>query len=202
MQQTIESQKPKLNNGSKLNIYSKLQKCRVELQEMKLKKSGENAFAKFKYYELADFLPQVNDLFDKYNLFSNFSIREGIAFLKVVNTEKLDEIETFESPIENVELKGCTAIQGLGAVHTYMKRYLYLNALEIVEADVLDPNVGSDKIPTKKTGVKKHKQDTEFATYKQKEEYRTLVTPAEYANVMNSNGGRLPLAEYERVKNV
>jgi hypothetical protein len=192
----------KLNDGSKLNIYSKLQKCRVELQEMKLKKSGENAFAKFKYYELADFLPQVNDLFDKYNLFSNFSIREGMAFLKVVNAEKIDEVETFESPIENVELKGCTAIQGLGAVHTYMKRYLYLNALEIVEADVLDPNVGSDKIPTKKTEVKKPKQDTEYATSEQKNEYRTLVTPAEYASVMNSNGGKLPVVEYERVKNV
>src|SRR5574344_2045803 len=163
----------KLNDGSKLNIYSKLQKCRVELQEMKLKKSGENAFAKFKYYELADFLPQVNDLFDKYNLFSNFSIREGMAFLKVVNTENESEVETFESPIENVELKGCTAIQGLGAVHTYMKRYLYLNALEIVENDALDANVGSDKIPNKKKEVKKPKQETEYATVEQKNEYRT-----------------------------
>ena len=45
------------------NIYEKLQECRVELQKMNLKKTGENKFAGFKYYELADFLPTVNELF-------------------------------------------------------------------------------------------------------------------------------------------
>lgn len=32
------------------------------------------------------------------------------------------------------EVQGCTATQNVGAMHTYMRRYLYMNALEIVES--------------------------------------------------------------------
>ena len=123
-------------------IYKKLQTCRVELQNKKLKKSGENKFAKFKYFELADFLPTVNELFEKHGLFSNFSIDNGLA--KLVITDCDDETcQIFTSPVADADVKGCTAIQSLGAVHTYLKRYLYLNALEIVENDALDASVGS-----------------------------------------------------------
>ena len=42
-------------------------------------------------------------------------------------------------------MKGCHPVQNEGATITYLKRYLYLNAFEISEADVLDatmnPNV-------------------------------------------------------------
>ena len=37
-------------------------KIRVELQNAKLKKSGRNKFAGFEYFELADFLPKLNEL--------------------------------------------------------------------------------------------------------------------------------------------
>ena len=49
-----------------MNVFEKLQNCRVELQKMNLKKTGENKFAGFKYYELADILPSINELFLKY----------------------------------------------------------------------------------------------------------------------------------------
>jgi hypothetical protein len=129
-------------------IEKKLQECRVELQNKKLKKSGENKFAKFKYYELTDFLPTVNQMFLDKGIFSSFSIIDGEAVLKVVDTEDGTEQE-FLSPIADAELKGCTPIQSLGAIHTYMKRYLYLNALEIVESDALDASVGSEEFKPK-----------------------------------------------------
>ena len=47
-----------------------MQKARVELQGMNLKKSGENKFAGFKYYELGDFLPAINKLMLDHKLFS------------------------------------------------------------------------------------------------------------------------------------
>lgn len=125
-------------------IEKKLQECRVELQNKKLKKSGENKFAKFKYYELTDFLPTVNQMFLEKGLFSSFSILNDRAFLEIIDTED-DTRCAFESPVADAELKGCTPIQSLGAVHTYMKRYLYLNALEIVESDALDASVGSEE---------------------------------------------------------
>ena len=130
-----------------MNIYEKLQKCRVELQNLKLKKSGENKFSGFKYYELKDFLPKINELFDKYGLFSNFSIKNEEAVLEIIDKDDVTKIE-FVSPVAEATVKGCTAIQSLGAVHTYMKRYLYLNALEIVEDDSLDGRVGSKDFQT------------------------------------------------------
>jgi hypothetical protein len=54
----------------------------------------------------------------------------------------------FTSPIADAQVKGTTPVQALGAVHTYLKRYLYLNALEVIENDILDASVGSTKLVT------------------------------------------------------
>lgn len=131
-----------------MNIYQKLQKCRVELQRMSLKKSGKNTFAGFEYFELSDFLPAVNDLFEKYGLYSRFGIADNTATLTVINAEKPEETETYTSPIADANLKGCTPIQSLGGVHTYMKRYLYVNALEITDGDIFNPHVDGDILKT------------------------------------------------------
>ena len=137
-------------------IEEKLQKCRVELQDKKLKKSGENKFAKFKYFELSDFLPTVNKMFADNKMFSNFSIHGEIATLTITDCEDKTS-QTFTSNIADADVKGCTAIQSLGAVHTYLKRYLYLNALEIVENDALDASVGSKDFEPE---TKQRKNDT------------------------------------------
>ena len=125
-----------------MNIFEKLQQARVQLQNANLKKSGKNAFSGFTYFELADFLPTVNNIFNDLKLCSNFSIIDKTANLTIINSEKIDEQTTFTMPTAELQLKGCTAIQALGGVNTYCKRYLYLNALEIVESDLLDARAG------------------------------------------------------------
>lgn len=85
-------------------------------------------------------MPAVNSIFNDLGICSNFSIENGVATLEIMDVEE-DESIKFTSPVVNVDLKVCTAIQGIGAMHTYMKRYLYLNALEIVENDILDASV-------------------------------------------------------------
>ena len=55
---------------------------------------------------------------------------------------------TFTSPMSTASLKGCHEVQNLGAVETYIKRYLYQNCFEIVESDVLDETMN----PADKTG--------------------------------------------------
>ena len=121
------------------NVFKKLGDVRVKLQTKDIKKSGENKFAKFKYYELADFLPVVNQLFHDIGLLSVFNLTSEKATLTIYDTETKDTI-TFESHVTEAQLGGNNAnpIQKLGATHTYMKRYLFLNALEIVEADQVD----------------------------------------------------------------
>lgn len=134
-----------------LNIYEKIENIRVALQKANIKKSGTNSFANFSYFTLDDILPKLNELMLEYKLFSNFSLDAETATLTLINAEKIDEQVVFTSPIAEAQIKGSTPIQCLGGVHTYMKRYLYLNAFEIVEGDVLDALAGSDKLEAKGT---------------------------------------------------
>lgn len=134
-------------------IYEKLQKCRVELQNKKLKKSGKNNYAGFEYFELADFLPIINEMFLANKLFSNFSMDSENAFLTISDYEDNSYV-IFKTPIAELELKGCNKIQALGGTHTYLKRYLYINALEIVEADLFDSITGKEDTKPKKSQTK------------------------------------------------
>lgn len=127
-----------------MNIYCKLQKARGLLQKKGLKKTGKNPFAKFSYYELTDFLPSVNEIFEDLKLCSVFSIKNNEATLTIINAENEEHIN-FEMPTAEINLKGCSPIQALGGVNTYCKRYLYLNALEIVENDLFDAEAGNIK---------------------------------------------------------
>lgn len=143
-----------------MNVYQKLQKCRVELQEKNLKKSGNNKFAGYDYYELSDFLPTINKLMLDNNLSSIVTFTD-MARLTIINADKPEETIVFESPLAEAQLKGCHAIQNLGAVQTYLRRYLYSNAFEIVEADALDATMGKDD-------KKKHEKDEQEKFDKEK----------------------------------
>lgn len=163
-----------------MNIYEKLQSARVKLQNANLKKSGKNAFSGFTYFELADFIPTVNVIFEELKLCSNFSILDNTASLTIINSEKIEEQTTFTMPTAELQLKGCSAIQALGGVNTYCRRYLYLNALEIVEADMLDPQAG--KIEENKDvdiieGLKAADNVSNLNLYKEK--YKDKVTDVE-----------------------
>ena len=121
-----------------MNLWEKITIARVKLQEKKLKKSGHNKFSGFDYFELADFLPEINKINQELKILTIFNATQEKATLKIINIEKTDEVEQFE--IENIkaDLKGANNIQALGATQTYLKRYLYLNAYEIQENDMID----------------------------------------------------------------
>jgi hypothetical protein len=129
-----------------MNIYQKLQECRVLLQNMQIHKSGRNNFAGFNYFELSDFLPKINELFKKNDICSIMKFDKEIATLTIVNNEEPQEQIIFTSPMSSADLKGCHHIQNLGATQTYLRRYLYMNALEIVEADILDGSLKKEII--------------------------------------------------------
>ena len=128
----------------KLNLFQKLQKARVELQEMNLKKSGQNKFAGFSYYELSDFLPAINIICNNVGLFTAISFESDYAILKIYDCEDMEKFIEFKSPMKEIQQKGCNDIQSLGSVETYSRRYLYLTAFEIVENDFSDAVLGKD----------------------------------------------------------
>ena len=125
-------------------VYSKLQKARVLLQELPLKKSGFNSFAGFKYFELADFLPSINNIFDDLGLCSVFSISEDVATLRIFDSE-FGGVVYFRSPTAEAGAGKAPPIQALGSMHTYLRRYLFLNALEITEHDAVDATIKKDE---------------------------------------------------------
>lgn len=131
-----------------MNVYSKLQQARLKLQAAPLKKSGKNKFAGFEYFELADFLPTIQTIFAEVGLCGTVSFGIDIATLTIVDVDAKDLTQphtvVFVSPMSTAELKGCHAIQNLGAVQTYLRRYLWVAAMEIVEHDALDAVTGSD----------------------------------------------------------
>ena len=135
------------------NVYKKLQEVKAELKTLTIKESGENKFAGFRYMELRDFLPHIVDLCHKHGLCTVISFSD-IATLTVINSDKPDEQIIFTSPMSTAELKGCHAIQNLGAVETYLRRYLYVAAFDIVEHDALDSIVGVDDKKEPKQGLK------------------------------------------------
>ena len=125
-----------------MNIYEKLANARVELQQRNIKKSGFNQFAGFHYYELADIMPHINEIMAKYKMLGVCSFNEDYATLSIFDSEKEGDVIVIKSPHAEAPIKGCTPIQQLGGEETYQRRYLWVAAFEIVEADTLDATVG------------------------------------------------------------
>lgn len=117
-----------------MTIYEKLAEARTRLN---VKKSGRNNFAKYGYFELADFLPEINLLAKELGFVCLVSFDAEKATMTIKDVAGEGEI-IFTSPMSTAELKGCHAVQNLGAVQTYLRRYLYQTAFEIVEAEQLD----------------------------------------------------------------
>ena len=130
------------------NVYTKLMTARLKLQNSKLEKSGHNKFAGYKYFELGDFLPTVQNIFNELGLCGVVSYTQDLATLTI--TDGTDSI-IITSPMGSAALKGCHEVQNVGAVETYQRRYLWVTAMEIVEHDVLDATTGTDTgTPVKK----------------------------------------------------
>ena len=134
-----------------MNVYQKLNEARDEFHQAKLKKSGHNKFANYYYFELGDFVIPALEIFKNHGLTSIISFGKEEASMTIVNNDKPEEKIIITSPMSSAALKGCHEVQNLGAVQTYLRRYLWVAALEIVEHDALDATTGSDKKTIKPT---------------------------------------------------
>ena len=134
-----------------MNVYQKLNEAREQFHKAKLKKSGHNKFANYYYFELGDFVIPALEIFRQIGLTSIISFGKEEASMTIVNNDKPEEKIVLTSPMSSAALKGCHEVQNLGAVQTYLRRYLWVAALEIVEHDALDGTVGSDKKTIKPT---------------------------------------------------
>jgi hypothetical protein len=132
-----------------MNIYQKLNSARAKFHSIELKKSGHNKFAGYKYFELGDFIIPALSIFKEVGLTGIISFGKEEASLTIVDVDTENKI-VITSPMSSAALKGAHEIQNLGAVQTYLRRYLWVAALEIVEHDAID---SSDKVTDE--GIKK-----------------------------------------------
>jgi hypothetical protein len=126
-----------------MTVYRKLQAARHELVNSGIKKTGHNKFGGWYYYELGDFIPTVHKIFDAVGLCGVVTFGE-MAMLTVYDTDDGSSVQFF-SPIVYAENSKGQAIQVLGSTHTYLRRYLWLLAMEITESDHIDSQQQEEK---------------------------------------------------------
>lgn len=155
----------------KMNIYSKLAVARGKFLNAPVKKSGVNRFAEYKYFELSDIVPVATSIFNSIGLVFLISFDNNVAKGVLVNIDNPDEVIEFTSPMRDLEVKGMNAVQALGGVETYQRRYLYMTCLDIVEADAFDATQGK---PSSETDVSEtgRKSSNRPATPEQREEVK------------------------------
>jgi hypothetical protein len=90
----------------------------------------------------------VQEIFNDIGLCGTISFGTELAQLEIHNIDGEGSV-VFTSPMSTAALKGCHEVQNLGAVQSYIRRYLWTTALEIVENDVLDATTGKEQ-PEKK----------------------------------------------------
>jgi hypothetical protein len=135
---------------SDMNIWQKLFCVRDEFAQEEVKKSGKNIQLSSMFYELADIVPVARTTFKKYRLIPLDTFVEGKARMTITDVDFPEKSLVFELDVQTYEgNKAVTPPQAYGAVVTYYRRYLYMVALDIVEADYLengiDPQSVSDK---------------------------------------------------------
>ena len=149
-----------------MSVHKKLMAARVKLLSVDMKKSGQNKFAGYSYFELGDFIPHVQTIFNDLGLCGVVTFNTEYAQLCITDVED-GTVIVITTPMAEANLKGAHPIQNLGAVLSYQRRYLWMAAMELVEGDAVDsaPPVEAPKpaatqtpAPAPKTAQKPVKQ--------------------------------------------
>lgn len=152
---------------TKLNVYQKLIKARQMFLQSDIQKTGKNMHLSFKYFELEDIVPTVISIFSEIGLLSVISFDDSIAKMTIINTDNVEENVDFTAPftplqpiISNTGKQATNEMQALGSSITYMRRYLYMIAMDIVESDSIDSELGKDEpVEAKAPATPKQRQE-------------------------------------------
>ena len=122
-----------------LNIYQRLALVREKFASAGITKSGKNMQLKSKYFELDDIVPIAMPLFHEQNLIPMVNFTKDDAAMTILDMTDPQTTIVFTAPMrEWLGNAAVTPVQALGATETYMRRYLYQQALDIVEADEME----------------------------------------------------------------
>ncbi len=134
-----------------LNVYQKLIEAREKFLTSEVNQSGKNMQLSFKYFELKDIVPTVTHIFKEMGLVSLNNFTNEMATITIVNTDSPEEAVIFSAPfnqiqpiVSNAGKQVTNDMQALGSSITYMRRYLYLIAMDICVNDEIEPSITKD----------------------------------------------------------
>ena len=191
-----KGRKTKMANTTPKNVYQKLLEARVLFMEEDVKKSGKNMKMSYKYFELQDIVPVATPIFQKVGLLPVTTFTDDMAMMTIVNIDEPGDCINFTSPMREIEPiisnktggEVTNAIQRLGSVETYQRRYLYMVALDIVEADSIEPLTGDNPPPAPKPAAPATPE-------KRQEVTKNLTDPAGNATELQIKGLKIALAK-------
>ena len=126
-----------------MNVYAKLIEARKRFRDAGIKKTGVNRYAEFKYFTLDDIIPAKQEIFRDLGLADIISFGDTGAILTIHNVaDPMDQV-VFMSQLAPDESLIKNPIQKVGAIQTYVRRYLYLLALDIIESDGIEETTGA-----------------------------------------------------------
>lgn len=173
------------------NVYQRLLMARSKFLDANVEKSGKNMHLSFKYFELEDIVPTAIRIFNEVGLISVVNFTPDVATMEIINTENPDESVSFVAPfnqiapiVSNTGKQATNEMQALGSSITYMRRYLYMIALDICESDFIDANLGKGETASAPAAEKKAP-----ATPEQRQEVKeNLTAPADNASALQIKG--------------
>jgi hypothetical protein len=120
-----------------MSVHKKLMQARVKLLATDLKKSGRNTFQNYSYFELGDFIPHIQTIFNDIGLCGVVTFNNEYAQLCITDVDD-GTVIVITSPMAEAALKGAQPIQLMGSIQTYQRRYLWMAAMELTEHDTID----------------------------------------------------------------
>lgn len=154
----------KTTEAKSLNIYGKILEARKRFLETGIKKTGVNRYAEYKYFTLDDIIPIKQSIFQDLGLSDVISFTNEAATLTIFNVDAPEETISFSSQLAPDESLIKNPIQKVGAIQTYVRRYLYMLALDIIESDgieeITDKPVDEDHKPVQNGSKKNNRPAT------------------------------------------
>lgn len=176
-----------------VNVYQKLIMARAQFLNSDVQKTGKNMHLSFKYFELDDIVPTATRIFSDMGLIGIVNFTTDTATMNIINTDNPEEMISFVAPFNQIEpiisgtgAKATNEMQALGSSITYMRRYLYMMALDICESDSIDANIGKGESTTPTAPAAEKKAP---ATPQQRQEVKQELTkPSENASTLQIKG--------------
>ena len=173
------------------NVYQKLLTARAKFLEANVEKTGKNMHLSFKYFELEDIVPTAIRIFNEVGLIPVVNFTADVATMNIINTDNPEESVPFVAPfnqiapiVSNAGKQATNEMQALGSSITYMRRYLYMIALDICESDSIDANLGNGETASAPAAEKKAP-----ATPEQRQEVKeNLTAPSDNASALQIKG--------------